>query len=216
MFVYDMASQRNAYAVYSAQRREGAASAEVALHAYKTANALFMVHGKHYVEIVGSDATASAQDALVRLAGNFVRDNAVAREKITERDVFPESGRVSDSITLISSDGFGFHRFDNVFTARYQYGDVEVTAFVSRRKDPQEAEDLAAAYNDFLLSFDGRTVPPDGYEDDMLRIDIMDTFELIFTHGPYLAGIHQAEDRELAERLAAALKQRIRESTDGS
>jgi hypothetical protein len=215
MFVYDMGSPKNAYAVYSAQRREGAESSDVAAEAYKTANAMFMVHGKHYVEIIGSSAVDKIDGMLTQLSGRFVRENREIREKLKERELFPETGRESGSITLISKDGFGFDRLDNLFTARYRFGDVEITAFLTRRKDSQEAEELADAYNAFLLAFDGKTLSTGGYGLDARRIDIMDTFVLIFTHGPYLAGIHEAEDRDLAERLAADLKTRLKESTDG-
>jgi hypothetical protein len=45
--------------------------------------------------------------------------------------------------------------------------------------------------------------------------EIMDTYELIFSHGSFMAGVHQAERRELAENMAGILNQRLIEVTGG-
>jgi len=53
-FVYDMGTSQNAFSVFSAQRRQDAESLGLAQYAYKTPNALFLVHGRYYVEIIAS------------------------------------------------------------------------------------------------------------------------------------------------------------------
>ena len=37
----------------------------------------------------------------------------------------------------------------------------------------------------------------------------MDAYELIFSRGPYLAGVHMAEDIAAAESLAAKMDQKL-------
>ncbi len=40
-------------------------------------------------------------------------------------------------------------------------------------------------------------------------IEILDTYEVIFTHGPFLAGVREAESRQQAEDLAIRLYYQI-------
>ena len=43
-------------------------------------------------------------------------------------------------------------------------------------------------------------------------IQIFDTFELIFSRGPYLAGVHESPDRQKAEDLAILLDKNLSEA----
>jgi len=213
-FAYDMGGPRNAYSVYSAQRREGAASSTVATDDYKTANALFFVHGKYYVEIVASHESEAAGKMLKRLAEAFVQETRAAQTVIRERDLFPKSGLVPGSISLQSKNVFGFDRLDNVFTARYRIGDAQLTTFISRRENAREATELSAAFFDFLLAFGGRALEPSGTIPGARGVEILDAYELFFTHGPFFAGIHEAEKMVPAARMADILKARLKETAD--
>ena len=66
VFLYDMGDGRNAFSVFSSQRRADGWDADLTRFAYRTENALFMAHGREYIEIVGSDALLS--DAIVNLS----------------------------------------------------------------------------------------------------------------------------------------------------
>jgi len=46
-------------------------------------------------------------------------------------------------------------------------------------------------------------------------IAIMDAYELIFTTGPFLAGVHEAPDPATARTLAARLHERLLEAGHG-
>ena len=214
-YAYDMGGAQNAFAVFSAQRREGAALSPAAREAYKTANALFMVHGDHYVEIVASGTGEPVERALDDLAAGFVREHPAAPTVLGERDLFPRTGLVPDSIVLISADAFGFDRLDNVFTAVYRSGDGEVTAFLSRRDSPEAAEALAEAYGRFLLAFGGRELDPPIPADGVREIDILDALELIFVRGPFLGGVHEAENRAFARSVATELMAGIAKAAHG-
>ena len=64
VFLYDMGSASNAFAVFSGQRRSGAASLPLTANAYATTNALFFTQGRYYVEIVADRASESLQSSL--------------------------------------------------------------------------------------------------------------------------------------------------------
>ena len=61
VFVYDMGSAPNAYAVFSGQRRSGSPTIPLTANAYATANALFFTQGQFYVEIVADRASETLQ-----------------------------------------------------------------------------------------------------------------------------------------------------------
>ena len=64
VFLYDMGSAPNAFAVFSGQRRSGSPTIPLTANAYATANALFFTQGKFYVEIVADRASETLQKSL--------------------------------------------------------------------------------------------------------------------------------------------------------
>src|SRR4030067_670077 len=61
VYLYDMGSAQNAYAVFSGQRRPGSPSIPLTANAYATTNALFFTQGRFYVEIVADRGGAARQ-----------------------------------------------------------------------------------------------------------------------------------------------------------
>ena len=215
LFVYDMGSIQNAFAVFSSQRRSDGDSIGLTPFSYKTKNALFLVHGPYYVEIIAAVASNKILEVLEALARNLIRENPVNTEAITELALFPRSNLDENSISLLPSNAFGYERMNNVFTATYNLEGSEVTAFLSRREDPQEAARLASAYHQFLMDNGAKNLKTQVTIQGVKMAKIMDTYELIFSHGPFIAGVHQAERRELAESLTDILNQRLIEITGG-
>ncbi len=86
-------------------------------------------------------------------------------------------------------------------------------AYYSRRKTPQEAEELASSYRDFLAAFGGKPTESDLGIKAAKMIYILDTYEIVFSHGPYLAGVREAADKQPAQKLALQLFNRIKEAS---
>ena len=210
MFVYDMGEGRNAFSVYSAQKRAGVEEAGMGSHAYRTSNALFFVHGRHYVEVVASMEGMS--DELLAMGRKFVAaQRAEKNEELRELELFPRQGLDEGSVTLRSSDVFGFDRLDQTFIARYVLDGIPVTAFISRRPSAGEAEELAAAFERFLLEFGGVSVEGDLPVPGIRMVEILDTYTVVFSHGRVMAGVHECDDRRKAEELALSLYGRLEE-----
>ncbi len=208
-FVYDMGSIRNSFAVYSLQRRFEAENIDLSEFAYKTENALYFVHGPYYVEIISSVAQQGMTELMLAFGKDFVRKTAVSHERIYELDLFPTQDLDSGSISLLPSDAFGFDRFNSIFTAQYIIGETELTAFLSQRQSQAEAAALVESYTSFLLAQGGTEVKIAGEIPDARLVQIMDTFELIFSHANMLVGVHDAEDRKAAEKLALRLRKNL-------
>ena len=209
-YIYDMAQGQNAFSVFSAQRREGATTLDLTPHAYQTQNALYLVHGSYYIEIIASEATDRVHGPMTVLAENFIGNTVVQTVSLDEQSLFPTQGLETDSISLISSDAFGFDRLDQIYVAGYEIGDVQMMAFLSRRQDSREARELAAAYQKFLTDFGGKNFNHDLPIKDAGLVEILDTYEVIFSIGPFLAGVREAENKQQAIDLAQRLYERLK------
>ena len=209
-YIYDMDNGQNAFSVFSAQRREGAAALDLTRYAYRTSNALFLVHGRFYIEIIASEATDRAFNSVKLLAENFIGNTATQTVTIPEKDLFPVPGLVADSISLISTDAFGFDRLNQIYTAEYEYEENQMMAFLSRRQETREAQDLASAYQKFLETFGGQNLGTDLPITDAKLMEILETYEIVFSCGPYIAGVREADNKELAINLAVHLYDKLK------
>jgi len=205
VYVYDMASLRQAFAVFSMQRRADVTPADLTPLSYFTKNALFFVHGRYYVEIIASMASKDLIQSMQSFGKNFVNQTPVERAEIEALALFPKANLEEATITLSISDAFGFEGMKNVFTGRYRLDEEELTAFITQTESPENAGQLAEAYQAFLVTNGGAPVPSMTELNGAVLIKIFDTFELFFQRGPYVAGVHEAETQQGAERLAAML-----------
>ena len=215
VFVYHMKDAAAAFAVYSGQRRERAEALTLSRHVYLADNAVFLAKGSVYAEIIAPVVTPESRKLLLALAASVIEQVPDTEAGIKEASLFPPERLDPDSIQLLAADVFGFQALNSVYTATYTEGDSTLTAFVSPRSSPQEARTLGHAYSDFLMQFGGRPVTGSRVLQEGLVIEIVDTFEVIFTKGSFLAGVHEAENRAMAEQLANRLIHHLSEVPDG-
>jgi len=215
-FVYDMGNSQNAFSVFSAQRRQDAESLALAQYAYRTPNALFLTHGRYYLEIIASKVSGQMPLPLKMMAETFIRNTPVEAAVINETVLFPKQKLVENSITLISANAFGYDGFDKIYTAEYKVEDSRLTAYLSHRKTPREAKKMALAYTQFLLAYGGQNIETQLPIKGARLIEILDTFEIVFFHGSYLAGIREAATIDEAKMLAIELYHRIKEAINES
>jgi hypothetical protein len=209
--IYDMGTGSNAFSVYSSQRREGARPVDLTRFAYQTENALYLVHGPYYVEIMSTESSeksgpsGKAAARLRMLAERFMEDNPVDEKSIAGLELFPEKHLIPDSIAMIPMNAFGFERLDRVFTARYALNGDQITAFVSRRKTHTEARDLVSGFHAYLMAYGGKNIESHTAVEGTKTMEVMDTYIVLFPIGPYLAGIYEAPTKKQAEWLAGEL-----------
>lgn len=215
-FVYDMGNSQNAFSVFSAQRRQDAESLGLAQHAYRTPNALFLIHGRYYVEIIASNVSEQVQQPVKMMAETFIRNTPAKIAAVNETELFPKQELVKNSMVLISSDAFGYDGFDKIYTAEYEFDEHNLTAYLSHRRTPVKAKELASAYMVFLLAYGGKNIEAQLSIKGARLIEILDTYEIVFSHGSYLAGIREAATINQAKTLAIRLYHRIKEGGNES
>jgi hypothetical protein len=213
VFIYDMANIENAFAVYTLQKRGGSKQLDLTKFIYKTENAVFFLHGNYYIEITSSKVSDFLMDSILSFAGDFIKNRKVEGESVSAIGLFPSENLDAETIVLFPSNAFGYDKLNMVFAADYNTQKGKIKAFLSRRKSPEEAGVLAKSYSGFLISLGGKPVKSETNPDNAEIIEIMDTFEVIFTKGPYLAGIHSADDLNGAKKIASALNKRLGENT---
>ena len=211
VFVYDMANGHNAFSVFSAQRREDGVSLDIAQHSYRTSNALFLIHGSYYLEIIASEASERIVEPMKLLAERFIRNTRTETATINEMELFPQKDLVADSIALISSDAFGYEGLDKVYTAEYELDGAGLMAYFSRRQTGDDAEKLSTDYRDFLVNFGGQAIDTQLPIKNAQLVEILDTYEIIFSDGAYIAGVREAATIDQAKKLVLRLYDRIKE-----
>lgn len=214
IFVYNMEGPQNAFSVFSQQRREDAIALEFAPFSYATPNAVFFVHGPFYVEIIASSQVPALREQLRVFSQAFIKATGAAASQLEELRLFPPENLDENSLGLISANGFGYDRFNRIYTAVYTGGEARLTAFISRRDSPQEAEQLVAGYHEFLLAFGGKDRAPTPPLAQVKVVDILGAYEVFFSRGNYLAGVHEAMDRKQAEQLAQRLDEALKKGVN--
>jgi len=215
-YLYRMKSPDAAFAAFSGQRRPGATQSPLAKNAALTENALFLISGRDYLEVIADRADAKpaletlARAVLAGLApakGTAGPAGASATADIPPQELFPKAGLKADSVRLAVADAFGCQGLTNMYTAEYEAG---ATAFLSRRKDAAEARAQAALYRKFLTDNGYAVQDAAGAPAGAAVLAMEGSVEILFTRGRALAGIHDAPDRDAALRAAAALDAGLR------
>ncbi|MCJ7777488.1 MAG: hypothetical protein MUP16_04150, partial [Sedimentisphaerales bacterium] len=161
LLLFDMGTAKNAFAVYSVQKRPDAETLQTMRFAYKTTNASYFAFDRYYVELVGSAQSQELLEAMLAVAGKIPSRLSVANDtEIVELRLFPQENVVPDSYKLHLTGAFGFEGLTDTFTARYMFGDNSLTAFFSRRRDTQDAHVVADSFYKFLIKNGGADKPP--------------------------------------------------------
>jgi len=207
LFIFEMSDPTSAFSVYSTQRRKDATPVELGVSAYATEGALFFTNGPQYVEIVS--ASKDLAEDMVALAKNLVEAGPRYRGGQTESSLFPPEFLDESSVSLIMSDVFGFSGLDRVYTARYGFGNDQITAFISKRRDPEEAAGLAAAYGRFLVDNGGVEAGEIAGAPDSRIYKVFDTYEVVLYSGKFFAGVHEADNIEKAKDVASRIYRKL-------
>lgn len=204
VYAYDMGSADNAFTVYSKQKRPKAA--EMAALAYQTSSSLCFVHGRYYVEIVSGSENETILRAQREYRENFTASVAGGAGPATgDAALFPSGGLRAESIWRAGPADFGVKGFEGAFLATYQADGATVIAFLARRAGREAAAQAAEAYRQSFRSFGAMIEPAPAEIPGGSVITMLDTTKVVFSCGPFVAGVHESPNRPAAQKVAAAL-----------
>ncbi len=212
LYIYEMGNARNAFSVYSVQKRPDGKDLPNFAFAYTTSNALYIAHGRFYAEVVGFSESVKLLEAIIEVGQKIQKNLAVDDTKITEIELFPAEDMVTGSIKLDLKSAFGFEELTDTFTCRYNVGDEIITAFLSRQPNPQSAQRVAESYYTFLINNGGIAKQALDKTFECKVVDFFGAIEIIFTTGPFVGGVHEAEKQQSAEKLAAKLVNKLKQA----
>ena len=206
VFLYDMGSAPNAFAVFSGQRRSGSPSSSLTANAYATTNALFFTQGRFYVEIVADRASEGLHRSLEAFATALLAKMPAEGETPDMAALFPKEGLVRETVRLCPTDTFCLEGLNNVLTGEYTLKGGKATAFVAVRDTPEQAQAEARRYLDFLAANGYQKVQAQRPPGDIPVLVLDNSFEMVFVEGRILAGVHDATSLAAALELAAQLQ----------
>jgi len=227
VYLYRMKSVDAAFAVFSGQRRPGSAQSPLAKNGYLTENALFLTSGPDYLEVIGDRAgLRPALEALAKavlaglepaatpgatpggtpVAASGAASGAKPAAELQPLDLLPTAGLKADTLRLAVADAFGCQGLTNIYTAEYDASRSGAAALLSRRKNPAEAIAQLKLYQRFLMDngFVLQAAPGAPTGAVVLALEGIGV-EILFTRGPWLAGVHEAPTLAAALKLAAEL-----------
>ncbi len=212
LFIFDMASIKNAFSVYSVQRRPGVEFLPDMQFGYRTTDAPYFVHGKYYVEFIASSKSDELFNAMMEIAQKIQMNLPIDVDtEIPELTYFPQDNLVAGSHKLYLDSAFGFEKLTDTFTAQYRVADDTVTAFLSKRPSAAAATALFESYYKFLIENGGKEVRTDN-NPNIKYVDFYGTLEMVTVAGPFVFGIHEAENPQLASDVEKLFINKFRES----
>jgi hypothetical protein len=206
-YVYDMGLLKNAFFVYSTQKRPDAQPLPSfnPNFAYKTDNAVFFVKGKYYVELIGSAVSEKLLATAKDFAEKFAQSFADQKTEIPEFSILSCDNLIPGQFKLYTADAFGCEGLNNTFTAIYKIDDKNTTVFISRQDNPQKAKELAEKYYKFLLDTGGEKKKLEIPIESASSVSFPGSVEVVFYNGNFTTGIHEAPDEKTAVKAAILL-----------
>jgi len=132
-----------------------------------------------------------------------------AAATVDEKALFPAAGLAADSLRLAASDAMGMAGFSNVYTAEYALPAGAATALLAWRDAPGTAAAEAKAFAGFLTQngYAAKDLPPDAppLPVGAVLLAADGSYEILWTRGRMLAGVHDATTVEAALALAREL-----------
>jgi len=206
LYIFDMAAARNAFAVYSVQKRPNVEMLGGMQFAYKAGNAICLAHGRYYVKLIAFTESEQLSAAMAQVAKNISTSLPVHDDTgIPEIEYLPQDNLVPGSIKLYLANAFGFEGLTDTFTAKYTLDGETITAFLSKRAGKKDADVVAQSYRNFLTENGAKTKKPINKTLEGSVFDFYDMTEIVLSTGPFVAGIHEAENQQAAEKLIAKL-----------
>jgi hypothetical protein len=213
--LYDMGKVRNAFSIFSTQRRVSSKPIEDLPFAYKTENAAYLVLGENYAEIVSYTGSQEGIDSVIFTANKMYNElGGDISEQLAELKILSTQELIPDTIQLNTNSAFGFTGFSNVFTGNFEMDGSKLTGFVIITEDLETASEQIESYKKFLLENGGSEISADEDIPNSFAVDLFGYTEIVFYYDNVICGVNQASDRESAVSLSEKLYNRLKSNYD--
>ncbi len=206
-YLYDMGKPRNAFVVYSNQRRPNSRTSSLAPFSYESDNAVYFIQGKYYMEIVSGKSDTAMKKAIQTVAQSILkRPLDTVQVSLPELTYFPAKSLVQGSYKLYAHNAFGYDQFSNVMTAVYKLDKKEITLFIILQSNEEKAKKTAEGYHAFMVEYGGESWEVSNQNlPGLYGGDLLGDYDLVFSRGKVVAGVHGAKDKDTALKMASEL-----------
>ncbi len=209
-FLFTMESPESAFSVFSRQRRSSALRLPPAPFAYRAANAVCVAAGPFYMEAIGASENPELMEALTATASALAEKAPASQEILRHVELFPPAAAAHDRAVLFKGSAFGYDGFAHAYAVSVTEDGAALTAFVAVGKNSRDGRASAEAFLRFLEENGATRISGTDPETDAVVLDFYGFTEVVFSRGPYVAGIHEADRRDAAEHWAKLLQDRLR------
>jgi hypothetical protein len=201
VYLYDMATGENAFAVYSLQKRSESNPLDWTQFGYSTSDSVYAAFGKYYIEILLSSENDTLLASAQAAAKNLSSAIGVGKTEIPFLNLFPTENLVNDSFKFINADAFGASCLENIFSADYKINGNNITAYLTKN---HPAETFAKYYR-FLVDNGAKELQHNIKLPNCKAAELFGTNEIFFVTSDYFAGVRGSAPIEDLQKLAENL-----------
>lgn len=203
IFVYDMGSPENAFGIYSVERAADQPAIALGHEGYRVEASYFFWQGNYYVQVLASETGEILEQAGLVMAKTVADRLGESGESLWGLAALPAADRIDNSLQYFKIDALSLDFLKNTYTARYQKGNEEITAFVSQQPSSSAAEQVMSQYVGYLTDY-GQVISRPTHNGIAAVVgDMGGVYDVVFQHGEWVAGITMASSRTQAEKMVA-------------
>ncbi|HSW44981.1 MAG TPA: DUF6599 family protein, partial [Phycisphaerae bacterium] len=211
-YVFDMGEAVNAMGIYMTEKSGSAHAIDLGREGYVSGASVYFWKGRYYVYVLGpadgeNDGAAKVAERISRAIEATIADDF---EPFWAEKLLPAEDRVPDSMSYRATSGLGFDFLKGMFVAEYKTGDKTYQMYVIRSDDTAGARKVFEQFAEATAKYDkilSRGASPGG---ETMAIESVGRFGAAFFKGRYFGGVTDCEDRNLAERKAAAFRDSLK------
>ncbi|MEJ5348779.1 MAG: DUF6599 family protein [Desulfosoma sp.] len=209
-FLFVMHSDQSAFAVFSQQRRSSAIPIPDVAFGYRAANVVCAAAGPYYVEGVGSAEDEHLMEALTETLSALVRSIPSSDQILRTLEWFPESLRAHERAVLYLGSAFGYDGFQETFAVPTGADMDSMTVFVAKSVKDWSGREAAEAYVRYLEEAGAKRLSGANPDEELVIVDFFGFVEVVFSHQELVAGVHEAEQKQTAERTASEFREKLK------
>ena len=206
-YLYDMAEPVNAMGIYMVERSPDAKLIQLGREGYASGTSAYFWKGKYYVNVLGpAEGDANAAKIALQIAQAIAESIADDGRPLWADKLLPTLDRLPDSLSYAATSALGYDFLERLFKANYKTGETTYQAFLVKADNPAKAAELFKKLAEATAKYDKVVAQQASPGGETFTGQSLDVFSVCFHKGIYLGGIIECEDRALAERKAAELR----------
>lgn len=209
VFIFTMKSPESAFSVFSRQRRSTGVRIPSLTFGYRAANALCAAAGPYYMEIIAATEDSEMMTELTTALQTVMEPIPPAETVLHALERFPPEMKAFERGVLYIGNAFGYDGFQETYAVPVVEEGSAMSVFLAVGKAGRSGRSAAEDFLRFLQESGARRLSGADPDNDMVILDFFGFVEVVFSHGRYAAGVHEADRRETAELKAAALRKHL-------